>query len=291
MNCKECKDQVFDLIDREVVDPEGVHEILEQCPDCRQLFDEIKTGLASAGHLPVEEPPAAADAAILGAAARRLRGGAPSRHWLQAPPWAMAAIALLAIGIGIWAVPSSQEVEHRDEVPAELVQARLEPAAGTEASAARDEPAIRGAPEEKSAAAERPAQRAPVRRGKAKRETESAPRAGESTRQGAPAALGLEAANDEMAGPASAAAASAPPAVAAAAPALSEECRTRIARIEARQLDAGIQEVEPEEALALGRCYQVAGYEQQARAWLERAAADPKTRARARRALRALATH
>lgn len=290
MNCNECKDQVFELIDREAFDPEGVRQILDRCPDCRRLFDEIKTALARVEQLPIEEPPAAADAAILrAAAARRPEGGEPEKHWLLAPPWAMAAIALLAVGIGIWAVPGSREIENRNEVPAELVHAELEPAAGMDDSAARDEQAIQRAQQEKSIPAEASTHRAPARRSKSKpAEIQSSPAAAQGARRGANGARKLEVANEEMAAQASASADLELPAAAAAAPPLSEACRTRIARLEARRLDAGTQEVGAEDALALGQCYQAAGNERQARVWLERAATDPKTRSRARRALRAL---
>ena len=65
MNCEECKEQVFELIEREAVDPEGVRAILADCPDCRAEFEAMKAALALAGELPVEEPPADIDAAIL----------------------------------------------------------------------------------------------------------------------------------------------------------------------------------------------------------------------------------
>jgi uncharacterized protein with PIN domain len=39
MNCDECKEQVFELIEREAVDRDGVREILARCPECRAAFD------------------------------------------------------------------------------------------------------------------------------------------------------------------------------------------------------------------------------------------------------------
>jgi len=71
MNCDECKQQVFELIEREAVDPDGVREILERCPECRVTFEEMKAALAVAEQLPIEEPPAAVDQAILRAAGAR----------------------------------------------------------------------------------------------------------------------------------------------------------------------------------------------------------------------------
>jgi len=112
MNCDECKEQLFELIEREAVDPGGVRAILARCPDCRAAFDEMKAALAVAGQLPIEEPSAAADAAVVRAASERLPRVVPLRkRRLQPPPWAMAAIALLAVGVGVWSIPREVQLE------------------------------------------------------------------------------------------------------------------------------------------------------------------------------------
>lgn len=291
MNCNDCIDQVLELIEREAIDPQGVGEILAQCPDCRRLFDEIKVALASAEQLPIEEPPAAVDAAIVrAAAARRPQGRASSRRWLQAPPWAVAAVALLAVGIGLWAVPTDRKMESRDEVPARLVQAEIKPASEREISAAREQPLVERSVEEKKASAQLADRRAPARRRRGAVEMQSPP-VGDEALKSERSEPTSGAANDAMEGLAASSAVREAQAPAPATSSLSEQCRRRIARVEERRPDAGDQDVDPEDALALGRCYQAAGDEQRARAWLTRAAADPKTRARARRALRTLATH
>ena len=61
MNCDECIERVFELIEQEASDPARVRAILEQCPDCRALFEETKARLALAAELPLEDPPAALD--------------------------------------------------------------------------------------------------------------------------------------------------------------------------------------------------------------------------------------
>jgi len=112
MNCEECKEQVFELIEREAVDPEGVRAILAECPDCRAEFDAMKVALAAADELPIEEPPGEIDALILRRAELRSQAAAPEeaqvipfrKRLLQTPPWAMAAIALLAVGVGVWSI-------------------------------------------------------------------------------------------------------------------------------------------------------------------------------------------
>lgn len=68
MNSEELKEQVFDLIEREAIDPKGVREMLAAVPECREYFEEIKAALVLAEQLPVEAPPAALDARILASA-------------------------------------------------------------------------------------------------------------------------------------------------------------------------------------------------------------------------------
>jgi len=123
MSCDECQEQIFELIEREAIDPEGVREILARCPDCRSAFEETKAALGLAALLPIEEPPAAIDAAILRAAASRRRGGIPLRkRFVQAPPWAVAAIALLAVGVGVLTIPRGVQLES-EAVPSETPDA------------------------------------------------------------------------------------------------------------------------------------------------------------------------
>jgi hypothetical protein len=149
MSCDECKEQVFELIEREAVDPEGVRAILDECPDCRAEFEALKASLALAAQLPLEEPPADLDAAILSQASLRVEaaGSAPEvreskagevvplrKRLLQAPPWAMAAVALLAVGVGVWAIPREVQLESDLETGAPIVAeaARVEAAEAEE---------------------------------------------------------------------------------------------------------------------------------------------------------------
>ena len=44
MSCEECKSQIFELIEREAVDPEGVRAILADCPECRAEFEAMPSG-------------------------------------------------------------------------------------------------------------------------------------------------------------------------------------------------------------------------------------------------------
>jgi len=66
-------------------------------------------------------------------------------------------------------------------------------------------------------------------------------------------------------------------------------CRRKIDQIERRARDDEDYVPAPEEELATGKCYQMLGQLDQARKWLRRAAAHPKTKARAETALRELA--
>ena len=68
MTLEELKERVFELIDRELVDPQGVHELLAALPAGREYFERIKAAMDLAELLPMEEPPAGLDAKILASA-------------------------------------------------------------------------------------------------------------------------------------------------------------------------------------------------------------------------------
>ena len=65
MNVAKLKEQVFELLEREPLDPKSVHEALAMLPECRAYFDELKAALALADQLPWEDPPPRLDAGIL----------------------------------------------------------------------------------------------------------------------------------------------------------------------------------------------------------------------------------
>ena len=71
MNAEEFEAQVFELIEREASDPNGIHELLAALPECREDFEQIKDALALAEQLPRVEPPAHLDARILVSAAEQ----------------------------------------------------------------------------------------------------------------------------------------------------------------------------------------------------------------------------
>jgi hypothetical protein len=68
----------------------------------------------------------------------------------------------------------------------------------------------------------------------------------------------------------------------------SEACRRMVAELERRQREDAAHTLEAEEALSLGLCHQTLGQTEEARRWLLRAAAEPQTKVRARKALEAL---
>ncbi|NND29972.1 MAG: hypothetical protein HKN97_15430 [Myxococcales bacterium] len=331
MSCEECKSQIFELIEREAVDPEGVRAILADCPECRAEFEATKAALALAGELPLEEPPAHIDAAILSLAERRLSSTAREsvsraaqeekvvpfyKRMAQVPPWAMAAVALLAVGVGVWSIPRTVQLESDAdqgaleamesapvaEAPQEEQKERLGGAAPSEEAAVAavndvaDAAPLRVAEPAKSAArtARRQAPRAKKRRDALARQ--SGPEAEAQKRELAPAAApafatGQDAAKRSAAGGAvaeDAALASAELDEADAKRGETAECRGEVTAFEQRLREDDGYAPTPEEQLAIGLCYQRLGDTAKARAWLERAAADPATKRRARKALRAL---
>jgi len=328
MNCEECKEQVFELIEREAVDPEGVRAILADCPECRADFEAMKAALALAGELPVEEPPADIDAAILRLADQRRPSAVPGRatgaaeeavripiyeKMTQVPPWAMAAVALLAVGIGVWSIPRTVQLESDADEPmleaketapvAEAPEApRLarEPASEEAAFAAMDDIAEAAPLEAKESAktAGRPERRR-TPRAKKRRDAmarQAAPQAEAENRAMAPAAAPTAVKAEGMVQRSAAGGAVAEDAALASAELDAEdakrdatsECRVKVSAFERRLRDEEGYAPAPEEALAIGRCYQRLGDRGKARTWLERAAADPATKRRARKALQAL---
>ena len=295
MNCDECKEQVFELIEREAVDPEGVREILARCPGCRAAFDEAKAALALAAQLPMEEPPASIDAAILRAAREREPRVVPMRkRRLQPPPWAMAAIAMLAVGVGVWTIP--REVQFKgDAAPADDSLAEETPEEEVDVDGriglVADAPAL--APRAEAVTAkEKKASPEPARAKRRLRSSVGESRAGRAAQ--APASLpAADVATEGVAEPRSYAAEAK-----ASGPRKQERdddhdakaaCERKVAEIERHALAGKDRAPTPEEELAIGQCYQVLENVAEARKWLERAAAHRKTKAPAEKALRELA--
>lgn len=335
MSCEECKEQVFELIEREAVDPEGVRAILADCPDCRAEFEAMKAALALVDQLPAEEPPTDIDAAILASAERQIQTTAlepalgaeeepqviPFRkRILQTPPWAMAAIALLAVGLGVWSIPRTVQLESdtvrpesdakgavqmaeapTEELPPEDRLGGMQKSEEAEVAAMdelrEDAPA---ATMESAKSTGRPARRqAP--RAKKLREAAAKPSNAEADAEDlarARAATPTVAKDEGLAQPSAPARGIAVAADAELAEVALEdsdpkgaeksECKAKITSFEQRVRDDERYEPKPEEELAIGRCYQMLGETAKARKWLQRAAADPATKRRARKALQAL---
>ena len=331
MNCEECKERVFELIEREAVDPEGVRAILADCPDCRAEFDAMKAALVLAEQLPIEEPPRDIDAAILEKAALRTQDAAAApaaqvaeeaavvplrKRLLKTPPWAMAAVALLAVGVGVWSippeapsedapggvVPAPEEAFGAVQVADEAKVAALEeirepaPVASSKPAKSAGRPARRELPRAKKridgvakqAAAESAPQSAPVAVAAAEVQADDLAMA----RAAAPAAVKEEgAAERSVRGGAVAADADFADTESEGRGAKSgeaEDCKNEVAAFERRLSDDEGYQPKPEEELAIGRCYQTLGDTAKARTWLQRAAANSATKRRAQKALRSL---
>lgn len=282
MSCEECKQQVFELIEREAIDPDGVREVLARCPDCRALFDEMKAALAVAAELPIEEPPAAIDSAILRAAAeRRAEVVRLRRRWSKPLPWAFAAAALLAIGVGIRSIPrtipSGREAEATELADVHEQAIAAPPAVGDETKSAKTLAEPEPAAEPVHAKAGRPPRKAVTALRKELPGAPVAPRPAAETAAGAVA----ESASAEADATASRAR---EPEQADDATAI---CKRKLEEIARRGADD--KEPGPEEQLTIGRCYRSAGNLAEARRWLEQAAKHPQTKARAEKALGELA--
>jgi hypothetical protein len=302
MNCDECKEQVLELIEREAIDPAGVRDLLARCPDCQSLFDEMKAALRTAAMLPLEEPSRSIDAAIVRAAtARSPRRGRSRWKRLQTPPWAMAAIALFAVGIGVWTMPrggdsgGSDGFASKHEANAELVaRDELGDGSSRKPAIAPLEPTIVQAPRgaqvdrraaETGKASSRSARAKQVAAARvAPAVARQASSARKASREEAATAAGV---STELEDRASSDAEMATPRLAKKErkdDSISA-CRRRVAEHERGEHADADAAIDAEQALALGSCYQKLGKKRKARRWLTRAAADPVTRARAEQAL------
>ena len=297
MNCDECKEQVLELIEREAVDPEGVREILARCPDCREVFDRMRAALALAAELPLEEPSAGIDEAILRAAAARVPKVVPlRRRRLQPPPWAMAAVALLAVGVGVWAIPRGVQLEGD---PAEPAATAVEEAIVAEVALDEDVE-LEDVVAEKEPAPRQAARLRTAERAEAKARPAAAKRRSNAPADEPKASVMAEA---PVAAPASDMAAGARAKARSGEADYTESrarkkeradeatatCRRKIDEIERRARDDEDYVPTPEEKLATGKCYQTLGELAEARKWFRRAAAHPETKARAEKALGELA--
>ena len=182
------------------------------------------------------------------------------------------------MGIGVWSIPRTETPATRTEPQTEAARATTEADVGDETQLAmlEDAPAddaarTKAAPSPAPKAAERSAARAAARPersaavgGSAEAGHVSAPMASEAAlvAEELDAARGASANEEE---------------------ALPSTCTEKRGALQKKG-----REATGHEALALGRCYRDAGQFEQARVWFERAAEDPQTRARAKRALKSL---
>jgi hypothetical protein len=305
MNCDECKEQVFELIEREAVDRDGVREILARCPECRAAFDEMKAALIVAEQLPIEQPSVEVDAAILRAAGARVPKVLPlKKRRLQPAPWAMAAIAMLAVGIGVWTIPREVQFEG-DVAPADEKDAEEAVTAEQMREDADGALAGRLAVAELASEMNAPVQAFERAEAEPKKGSPEPPRAKRRARSSrderrarglaqAPASLAVAdtaAVSAERSQPQEPVAKASAPAkeVGADEGAPASACKRKVDDIERRARTDEDYAPTPEEELAIGKCYQELENVAEARKWLERAAAHRKTKASAEKALRELA--
>ena len=217
----------------------------------------------------------------------------PKRR-LQPPPWAMAAIAVLAVGVGVWSIPRAVQFEG-DAAPTDMksaeapVVAEQEPEEVAEALDDSGAHAEVGVLESERTGHLGAAPRAEARAKKASSKPVPAKRRSRlaaEKKEDAQAPASLPAA-DMAAG-------AAPEAFAARkqqqddSDGATADCQRKIDDIEHRTRANKDYAPKPEEQLAIGKCYQMFDNVAEARKWLQRAAAHRKTKARAEDALREL---
>ena len=317
VNCDQCKEQVLELIEREAIDPEGVREVLAKCPDCRKMFDELKATLVVAQRLPLEAPPDHLDIPILQAAEARAKVAVPrpSAGWRQ--QLAMAAVALLVVGIGVSTVsivraPREEQLAKAPVPAAEDADEALEVAAPSDSEklagqrsadlAVAEATVDQAATPEPEAAKPAASRRASASRPQAAKKKEPRKASGQSAPSVAQEEELRQFADDEAGAMRREAITTEPARVAKAAPEADRDdmtanepqvdekrrCSSTISAFEKRAKDDDEYLPLPEEELSLGLCYQLLGKRNHAEHWLRRAAEHPSTSARAEKALEEL---
>jgi len=305
VNCDDCKAQILELIEREAIDPEAVRAVLAECPDCQAEFDETKALLALAGELPLEVPPARIDETILRAAAARNRAGASPERTPWRQPLAMAAVAMLAVGIGVSTIsignrpsdehaPTSDFEDRAAELEAPMNQTKAVGGRAMDEAASEVGAELAAVPpaEEVEKAAASPAARRAARRPARKKEAKQAapePRAELAQADLEEAEFGAADADGSRAR----AGAAASGAAIQKSDALEDDADTSAARrcartvqsLEKRRRKDTEYEPNPEAQLEAGLCYRRLGKNDEARHWLRRAAEHSSTKARANEAL------
>lgn len=225
---------------------------------------------------------------------------------MQSQPWAMAAVALLVVGVGLLSVrerggpgtgvlggeqvATTEEAPTRDEATEPTVEP-TEPARPTaaeeeriEVAQAEPEPATRDR-QRRRRKREKPAQAepSPVQQEEAPvvvAEAPSKPKAAEEPSEFPELAPGVQGQ------PGSANALSEGDQAKSATEHERKICRMRVSALEKLVAKKPDYEPAPSEQLAAGRCYNILGNKDKAKHWLERAAKHPDTKAAAERELR-----
>jgi len=236
------------------------------------------------------------------------------RRFMQSQPWAMAAVALLVVGVSAWAVrerhgPGTGATDQ--EQLASVEEQTQERAESEDTAKPSQSDEVRKQAEERVEVAETKPQKAPpVERRRRTRRKEPPRResgAVEEPRDEAPSLAVKESPakrdepKPEQERPELEAFAKGSPRDNGSAKALSggeqaagateqerKICRARVSVVEKLLSQNKDYEPVPEEQLAVGRCYNVLGRKNDAKRWLERAARHPETKARAEEALRGL---
>jgi hypothetical protein len=232
------------------------------------------------------------------------------KRMMQSQPWAMAAVALLVIGVGLWSV-RERHGPGTGVIGGQQVATTDEPRREMEAAEPPEQPSEPAAPavveEERIEVAEaEPEQRAPEKRRRRRKPKQTTKPTTEPVKQEEPPLVVAEAPSKaettkpagEPPEPVLAPSMKGPPGSTTAlsegggAATASEHkrkiCNARVTTLEKMVARKADYEPAPEEQLAVGRCYNLLGNKAKARYWLERAAKHPDTKAAAERELRKL---
>ncbi|MCA9602999.1 MAG: zf-HC2 domain-containing protein [Myxococcales bacterium] len=128
MTCDECENRWLELIAGELPPDEGagLREHIAGCATCSHGFAELESAMNAVGDVPLEEPPARVDDAVMRAARAKVAGMDPAaamrgaaadqagffaslaQRWsrfVAGPQVAMATVMVLVVAIGVWYLP------------------------------------------------------------------------------------------------------------------------------------------------------------------------------------------
>ena len=118
MDCVTCEQHLIDFVDEDGLVNASLHKEMrihiEGCDQCAASLAKLEQGMIWAKQMPLDSPSPEVRSAVLAAAAQRVNGKEKTQDedrtgWFQLPQLAMAAAAMLAVGVAFWDEPGLRQ--------------------------------------------------------------------------------------------------------------------------------------------------------------------------------------